>query len=142
MKRHFSATTPQHAPTPRAAWQASASGRYTALAMAQSMNPGSRWKARATMSSVASVLFQSAKRFARMRARMPRVRAGAGRAAMGWKVAAMPQRSWIAARRLYQFMNAEVESDITRYTAMMMAMASTARPVWLSDVFAIDTTSG
>jgi hypothetical protein len=39
-------------------------------------------------------------------------------------------------------MNAEVESDVVRYTAMMIAMHYTARPVWLSAVVAIDTTSG
>ncbi len=39
-------------------------------------------------------------------------------------------------------MNADVDSDVVRYTAMMIAMHSTARPVWFSDVLAIDTTSG
>ena len=51
-------------------------------------------------------------------------------------------RSLIAARLLYQFMKAEVVSEVVRYTAMMMAMHSTARPVWLIAVLAIDTTSG
>ncbi len=52
------------------------------------------------------------------------------------------QRSLIAARALYQFMNSDVAREVVRYTAMMIAMHSTARPVWLSAVFEIDTTSG
>src|SRR5262245_39454735 len=43
---------------------------------------------------------------------------------------------------LYQFMNAEIDRLIVRYTAMMTAMPSIACPVWFIEVFAIDTRSG
>ena len=52
------------------------------------------------------------------------------------------QRSLIAARALYQFISSEVMRDVLRYTSMTMEMHSTARPVWLSAVLEIDTTSG
>jgi hypothetical protein len=52
------------------------------------------------------------------------------------------QRSRIAERALYQFINAAVTSDSVRYTAMMTAMHSTARPVWFSVVLDLDTRSG
>ena len=48
----------------------------------------------------------------------------------------------IAERRLYQFMNAAVESDVVRYTSMMIEMHSTARPVLFNAVVATETTSG
>src|SRR5690348_15056292 len=118
MKRHFSAITPQHAPSPRAAWQALASGRNTALVKVHSTMPGRNAIASARITSVAMVLGTSANRFALMRAARPEVRPGAGRAAIGWKTVAMvPQRSRIADFLLYQFISAEVDSDMVRYTA-------------------------
>src|SRR5260370_17993494 len=45
-----------------------------------------------------------------------------------------PQRSTSAMRRLNQFMNSEVTRLIVRYTSMVMAITSTACPVWLSTV--------
>ena len=45
----------------------------------------------------------------------------------------------IAERRLYQFMNAAVESDVVRYTSMMIEMHSTARPVLFNAVVATGT---
>ena len=48
----------------------------------------------------------------------------------------------MAARALYQFISTEVNSEVLRYTSMMMAMHSTERPVWLMAVLAIYTTSG
>ena len=51
-------------------------------------------------------------------------------------------RSLMAARLLYQFISTEVPSDVVRYTSMMIAMHSTARPVWLIAVLEIETTSG
>src|SRR5687767_1045262 len=104
MKRHFSAITPQQAPSPRAAWQAFASGRQTALATIHSTMPGRYQAASATKTSVAIALGRSANRLARRRAASPVVRAGAGRGGTGWKTAAMAQRSRIADFLLYQFM--------------------------------------
>src|SRR5688572_3701137 len=43
---------------------------------------------------------------------------------------------------LYQFMNAEMERLMVRYTAMITAMPSIACPVWFIVVLAIDTRSG
>lgn len=51
-------------------------------------------------------------------------------------------RSLIAERVLYQFISNEVVNEVVRYTSMTTAMHSTARPVWFSAVFAIETTSG
>src|SRR5262245_46566795 len=47
-----------------------------------------------------------------------------------------------AIRALYQFMSAEIERLIVRYTAMMIATPSIACPVWLMAVLATDTRSG
>src|SRR5262245_12636888 len=47
-----------------------------------------------------------------------------------------------AIRALYQFMNAEIERLMVRYTAMMIATPSIACPVWFMAVFAIETRSG
>src|SRR4051812_743024 len=89
MKRHFSAITPQHAPVPRAAWHASALGAKTACTIAQPMTRGSKSIARAATRTVASPISQFAKRLPRIQAIAPPVRRGAGRGAMGWKIAAI-----------------------------------------------------
>src|SRR5688572_17272098 len=88
MKRHFSVITPQHAPTPRAAWQASASGRTTACITAQLTSGGTIQNASSTMITVAAVLSGLPNRLARAQAAAPVVRIGAGRGAMGVKTAA------------------------------------------------------
>src|SRR5512134_4064850 len=103
MKRHFSTITPQQAPTPRAAWQASASGRTTAFTIAQFTNGGSAQSPSNTITRVAAVLIQLPKRLCLTHAAAPVVRTGAGRGWIGVKTAATAQRSLIAARRLYQF---------------------------------------
>ena len=46
------------------------------------------------------------------------------------------------ARALYQFISERRQETSARYTAMMIVMHSTARPVWLSVVLEIDTRSG
>ena len=89
MKRHFSVMTPQHAPTPRAAWQASASGRTTAFITAQLRNGGTSQKASSTITTVAAALIQLPNRLARAQAATPVVRTGAGRGAIGVKTAAI-----------------------------------------------------
>ena len=43
---------------------------------------------------------------------------------------------------VYQFISTDVTKEVVRYTTMISAMHSTARPVWLMDVLAIETTSG
>jgi hypothetical protein len=134
--------TPQQAPTPRAAWQASASGRSTACVTAQLKSGGTIQRASPIMTIVAMVESELPKRFLLAHATAPVVRTGAARGSIGVKVAAIVQRSLMAERLLYQFMNAEIDSESVRYTAMMMAMHSTARPVWFSAVVAIETTSG
>ena len=48
----------------------------------------------------------------------------------------------MAALALNQFMRAEVRRDSVRYTNITMDKASMARPVWLSVVLAIETSSG
>src|SRR5713101_819620 len=53
----------------------------------------------------------------------------------------MDQRSTSAMRALYQFMKKLMPRLMVRNTAMMRAMASMAWPVWFSVVFAIDTMS-
>ena len=66
------------------------------------------------MSSVATVLALLAKRLDRIQATGPEVRTGADRAGIGVKTAVTAQRSLIAARRLYQFISAEMERLIVR----------------------------
>ena len=141
MKRHFSVITPQQAPAPRAAWQASASGRTTAFTTAQLKSAGIDQSARRIITTVTTAESGLPKRFFFTQATAPVVRTGAARGVMGVKTAAN-QRSLIAERRLYQFMNTEIESESVRYTAMMIEMHSTARPVWFNAVVAIETTSG
>mgnify|MGYP007048129375 CR=1 FL=1 len=54
----------------------------------------------------------------------------------------LAQRSLMAERVLYQPISTEVMSEVVRYTNITIEMHSTARPVWLSAVLAMDTTSG
>ena len=54
---------------------------------------------------------------------------GGGRSGWGVCVDIVAQRSISWMRLLYQFMNAEISRLIVRYTAMVMAMTSTAWPV-------------
>ena len=116
MKRHFSVITPQQAPTPRAAWHLSASGSTMDAVTAHWNKPGSHHSARPSISSVDAVLPGLPNRLRRSQGPKPSVRRGEGRGAMGSKPAAsaLIHRSLIAARRLYQFMIPEVDSEVVR----------------------------
>ena len=144
MTRHFSAITPQQAPLPRAAWQASALAGKTACVRPQWARPGSRYQRQRHQQHGGEAVLPVGEQVAPdpghealgahgRRARRDGLK-GVGHGAS--------QRSMIATRLLYQFISAEVPSDVHRYTSMMMAMHSTARPVWLSVVLAMETTSG
>ena len=147
MSRYFSVTTPQQAPTPRASWHSWKLGAKTALISAQLISCGTHQTARAIRTSVARVLGRLPNRLRLSQGSAPSVRTGASRGAMGSN-ARRPSsvtggwsgkkesdvdiyRSLIAARLLYQFISAEVPSEVVRYTSMMIEMHSTARPVWL-----------
>ena len=67
---------------------------------------------------------------------------GAGRGAIGVKAAATAQRSLIAARAVVPVHERRGRQRRRQVHRMMIAMHSTARPVWFSAVLAIDTTSG
>ena len=82
MTCHFSAMTPQQAPLPRAAWQASAFGASTAFATAHWPKGRSTRRARPIRKTVASALFQSPKRLRRSQGRAPPVRTGGALAAI------------------------------------------------------------
>jgi len=132
----------QQAPTPRAAEQVSALGCSTAENTAQFRKPGRYHSARPSSTTVVTLLCQLPNRLDRSQGSRPSVLIGAGRGAMGSNVAATAYLSLMAARLLYQFMNPLVDSEVVRYTSMMMAMHSTARPVWLIAVLVMETTSG
>jgi hypothetical protein len=68
------------------------------------------------MSRVDTVLPVLPNRFLRIQGTRPSVRVGEGRGSIGTKAGAGldTQRSLIAARRLYQFMIAEVDSEVLR----------------------------
>ena len=91
-------------------------------------------------SSVSSVLYQVENRLCLSQPTRPISLTGGARlwpvvrgAASAW-TSAIAQRSTSAMRRLYQFMNAEVSRLRVRYTAMVIAITSTAWPVWLSTI--------
>ena len=69
-------------------------------------------------------------------------RGAAGWVGMRWCSWWRSQRSLMATRALYQFIAPDVSSEMVRYTAIRMAMHSTARPVWFMAVLAIETMSG
>ena len=184
ISRYFSATTPQHAPVPRACWQISAFGcehglddgpveKSRQVQQRQSGDDHRRQRALPVGEEIRAqpvdqaglldrrrprrdrlehcghrrvALVYAALRAARALEREKSVRRASGGRAPGASTTAATygphHLSLIAARLLYQPMIAEVVSDVVRYTAMMIAMHSTARPVWLIAVFEIDTTSG
>jgi hypothetical protein len=83
MTRYFSGTTPQQAPLPRAAWQASASGAKTAPLTIQAHSPGSTHATRPTMSSVATAEPALSNRLRCIQRTGPPIRTGEGRGAIG-----------------------------------------------------------
>src|ERR671918_116551 len=91
-------------------------------------------------SSVSSVLYQVENRLCLSQASTPTSVTGGARllpvvrGAVSACISAIAQRSTSAMRRLYQFMKAEVSRLRVRYTAMVMAITSTAWPVWLSTI--------
>src|SRR4026209_2523212 len=138
MNRCFSAMNPQQAP--RASWQALASGRQTAamdppaaaarLVAGPGVGPPNRVDERPVDERRYAFPQNQKQENAQGRARPVRE-----------QVFPQPLHRR-AIRALYQFMNAEIERLMVRYTAMMMATPSIACPVWLMAVFAIETRSG
>jgi hypothetical protein len=141
ISRYFSVITPQQAPMPRAAWHCSALATTTALKMAQFSNCGISHTARPSITMVATELGRLPNRLRRIQGTRPSVLTGAGRGSMETKVVVI---SSLLDRRagVVPIHDAEVASDVVRYTSMISAMHSTARPVWLMAVLLIDTTSG
>ena len=146
MTRYFSVITPQQAPCPSAARQAFRSGAHTACTTAQLKSCGTTQSSSAPSTTVPVAVFQSANRLLRSHASHPLGVSGGGARRDGLVCAGAhggrAQRSLMATRALYQFIAPEVSSEMVRYTAIRMAMHSTARPVWFMAVLAIETMSG
>src|SRR5689334_2471624 len=114
MMRPFSRTTPQQAPRPRAAWQASGSDAVTAWMMPHCAMLEAAHTSKASTSRDTSELPMLENRLLRSQGMKPSILTGAGRAAMGTKVLLMVQRSLIAARLLNQFIRPDVASEVLR----------------------------